>query len=688
LDALQAAALGKDNKKLHKCIDDLGLSENARLAECLQVDQGWECAVETVLGNHLESICIDDLETVKNKFAEHLPRLAMMLLERSSTTLSSNTTTATNTPTATSQELANATLLSTKVKTELPISSLVENIFVTTTLDEAFELKKNLATNESIITKDGVWLGSNWLKLHAGDDERSGVLQREQDLKEINTKIDKLVISKEQHDNDIDILDQEAVELSQKQAEQRKAYSGLQNKLRELSNELTSVKTRYEYMERRSEQLKKEYAELTQQLSSAQEVINSSRTVLAKAIEDMAYFSEDKTLLLKQKEEFENALISARGEVKEHSSLTHNLEVERKTLGAKNEAITDSLARLNKHLAALCEKRNNLQQLLETDDTPVDKIKAELDELLAQQLAAEKELNLAKDAVEEIEQAIRAFEKERAEVEDHSQNIRNELEEFRMARQTIQVRRQTIEEEVVERGTTIETAVANLSVDAEIELWQENIEKLVAKINRLGPINLAAISEYTSEVERKEYLDSQHEDLSSALATLENAIKSIDKETRTKFKETFDIVNENFKKLFPKLFGGGRAYLELVGEDLLDAGVGVIAQPPGKKNSSIHLLSGGEKALTAVALVFGIFQLNPAPFCMLDEVDAPLDDANVGRFCDLIMEMSTAVQFIIITHNKITMEISKQLAGVTMKEPGVSRLVSVDIDEAVTMGVQ
>ena len=220
---------------------------------------------------------------------------------------------------------------------------------------------------------------------------------------------------------------------------------------------------------------------------------------------------------------------------------------------------------------------------------------------------------------------------------------------------------------------------------ATVEAWDEKLEKLRRRIDRLGPINLAAIDEFKEQSERKEYLDSQLEDLNNALATLESAIRKIDRETRSRFRETYDNVNVGFQRLFPKLFGGGHAYMEMTGDDLLTSGVTVMARPPGKRNSTIHLLSGGEKALTAVALVFAIFELNPAPFCLLDEVDAPLDDHNITRFCDIVKEMSDKVQFVFITHNKGTMELARQLTGVTMQEPGVSRLVSVDLDEAVKM---
>jgi len=212
--------------------------------------------------------------------------------------------------------------------------------------------------------------------------------------------------------------------------------------------------------------------------------------------------------------------------------------------------------------------------------------------------------------------------------------------------------------------------------------WQNNLERIGNRIARLGPINLAAIDEFNLQSERKQYLDAQNDDLESALQTLESAIRKIDKETRNRFRETFEKVNDGLQELFPKVFGGGSAYLEMTGDDLLNTGISIMARPPGKKNATIHLLSGGEKALTAIALVFSIFQLNPAPFCMLDEVDAPLDDANTARYARMVKEMSDKVQFIFITHNKITMEMADQLMGVTMHEPGVSRLVTVDVDEA------
>ena len=230
---------------------------------------------------------------------------------------------------------------------------------------------------------------------------------------------------------------------------------------------------------------------------------------------------------------------------------------------------------------------------------------------------------------------------------------------------------------------SLKSILETLPEQAEEKQWQDDLEKTQASLQRLGAVNLAAVEEFETQSERKSHLDTQHNDLTEALETLQSAIRKIDKETRTRFSSTFEQVNEDLKMLFPKVFGGGSAYLALTDDDLLETGVTIMARPPGKKNSTIHLLSGGEKALTALSLVFAIFRLNPAPFCLLDEVDAPLDDANVGRFCNLVSEMSQTVQFIYITHNKIAMEMASHLTGVTMAEPGVSRMVAVDVDEAV-----
>src|SRR5690606_26143763 len=252
----------------------------------------------------------------------------------------------------------------------------------------------------------------------------------------------------------------------------------------------------------------------------------------------------------------------------------------------------------------------------------------------------------------------------------------------RLEQQALVLKAEALVEAVVEAGFVLEDVVNTLTDDMEPTAWERTVQELDGKLRRLEPVNLAAIAEHAEAGQRKEYLDAQDLDLNTALETLDDAIRKIDRETRGRFKETFDRGNAGVQQLYPRLFGVGHAYRELTGDDLHDTGVAIMARPPGKRVSNISLLSGGEKAMTAVALVFAIFQLNPAPFCLLDEVDAPLDEANVGRLASMVSEMSEQVQFLFVSHNKATMEAAQQLAGVTMREPGVSRLVSVDLAEA------
>jgi len=305
-----------------------------------------------------------------------------------------------------------------------------------------------------------------------------------------------------------------------------------------------------------------------------------------------------------------------------------------------------------------------------------------MDALLQSRIDVEQRLGAARAALQQLEEDYRKLDAERQQSARHVEDIRTTLEKARLQQQEVELNARSLQRQVEQMGHAVQELADALPEDADATTWQEALERLGVRIARLEPVNLAAISEYEEELKRKEYLDAQNEDLSNALETLENAIKKIDRKTRTRFKDTFESVNKGIQKLFPILFGGGHAYLELTGDDLLTTGVSIMARPPGKRVSSIHLLSGGEKALTAVSFVFAIFRLNPAPFCLLDEVDAPLDDANVSRFTAMVKEMSETVQFIVVTHNKITMEMVHQLSGVTMREPGVSRLVQVDIEEA------
>ncbi|MGH8690375.1 MAG: chromosome segregation protein SMC, partial [Burkholderiales bacterium] len=324
------------------------------------------------------------------------------------------------------------------------------------------------------------------------------------------------------------------------------------------------------------------------------------------------------------------------------------------------------VARLNQELAA----------------DPIPGVRQSLAAAVEARIVSERALAEARNGVEAAAGTLRGLEEAKLQAEARAAPLRERMGELRLKEQAAQINYDQFATQLAEAGAD-EALLATEAPNApRAATLQGEITRIAQAINELGAVNLAALEELRTSQERKSFLDAQATDLEEAVRTLEEAIRRIDRESRELLRETFDTVNRHLAKLFPTLFGGGEAKLTMTGEEILDAGVQVMAQPPGKRNSTIHLLSGGEKALTAIALVFSLFQLNPAPFCLLDEVDAPLDDANTLRFCDLVKRMSAQTQFLFISHNKISMEMACQLVGVTMPESGVSRVVAVDIDEA------
>ena len=382
----------------------------------------------------------------------------------------------------------------------------------------------------------------------------------------------------------------------------------------------------------------------------------------------------------------EAAWHDARDALEDHQislrSLTLKLQTARARMEALQERVTRARDDVDESAESLAELEIQREDLIEPED-----LQEQLNESIARRLAAEHSLAAAREAMQGFDTQVRALESERAQTESQLERMREELAEARTLVSTEQALQSAQTEYLTQQSADPVQWVESLGDQTETQLAIA-LERLEKQRERSGAVNLAAVEELEEAQQRQAYYEAQRSDLEQALETLEGAIRKIDKETRALFRETFDRINLSLQGLFPKVFGGGEAWLELTDTDPLEAGVSLMARPPGKKNSTIHLLSGGEKALTAVALVFAIFQLNPAPFCMLDEVDAPLDDANVGRYANLLQEMSDQVQFIFVTHNKIAMEKAEHLMGVTMHEPGVSRLVSVDVAEAVAMTEQ
>ena len=528
-------------------------------------------------------------------------------------------------------------------------------------------------------------MGSNWLRAPAADSAGEGVLARAESLKALDQEI-----------ADLDERESELTGMTATLAESLDACrarrdaaaqsaAGQNRELAQTRGELTAARSRRDQLAERHEALTGERDELLAQGEESIEEIEVARERLHELLETVDRLAERREALESQRELLRSAVARGRESEREARARAQDLRVAVESARAERDASQRSLARAEAQQRLLRERRDGLVEALEEAVQPLAEQRARLDEQLGLRVEVEEELAAARGAMESLDAEVREREQERQRAEQEGRGAQGELDALRLERQERLVRRRTLEEELTVGGISAPALLETLEPDAEEGAWGERLTRLGARIQRLGAINLAAIEEFEEQKRRKTYLDEQHADIFRALETLEAAIRKIDRETRGRFKDTYDQVNHGFQQLFPRLFGGGHAYLELTGEDLLETGVTVMARPPGKRNSSIHLLSGGEKALTAVALVFSIFQLNPAPFCMLDEVDAPLDDANVGRFSELVRSMSDQVQFIFISHNKVTMEIAHHLVGVTMHEPGVSRLVSVDMDEAVRM---
>jgi chromosome segregation protein len=457
-------------------------------------------------------------------------------------------------------------------------------------------------------------------------------------------------------------------QLEKSRDELQSKASALLGEYSELKAQLDAVAFQMEQANARQAAITEEASDIENEHLAAEEQIRDSRSEFTRATERLAELEQQRTVLEEQREDLKAELQRVRTQADQDRMQAHDLAIQFETRRSQ-----------------FGDREQEIRQQLQQSEAPLEANKKELEKTLEVRVTIESSLGDARRRVEEVEKLFRDLEQNRmfgVQSVEESQGLVNEA---RMAEQEIRVRREGISEQMGQTGFELGELLEGLDEDADPDSWNEKLEKIRRRIDRLGPINLAAIDEFKEQSERKEYLDSQLADLHDALATLDGAIRKIDRETRTRFRETFANVDTGFKRLFPKLFGGGHAYLEMTGDDLLTAGVTVMARPPGKRNSTIHLLSGGEKALAAVALVFAIFELNPAPFCLLDEVDAPLDDVNVARFCDIVKEMADKVQFVFITHNKVTMEMARQLTGVTMQEPGVSRLVAVDLDEAVKM---
>jgi chromosome segregation protein len=663
LEALQQAALDP-GQGAGEWLREQNLLQRPRLAEGLRVEAGWELAVETVLGADLQAVLLDD-------FAG----LDFTALEQGELRLAS--------PAKGGARRAGSLL--DKVESSHDLSPWLAGVRPVESLEQALAERGQLADGESLISRDGYWVGRHFLRVRRAAEADSGVLARGQELERLELEREEREAALAQLDERLLALRDEQRLQEEQREQQRRQGQELARQLAELKAKLSASQAKAEQLGLRRRRLQDELQEAAEQREIEQEQLGEARLQLQDALDAMALDNEQRESLLASRDSLRERLDRVRQEARQHKDHAHQLAVRVGSLKAQHDSTRQALERLQMQAERLHERREQLSLNLEEGEAPLEELRIKLEELLERRMAVDDELRQARLALEDADRELRDAEKRRTQAEQQAQLLRSQLEQQRMDWQSLNVRRKALADQLAEDNYDLHGVIATLPAEASESAWEEELERMAARIARLGPINLAAIDEYQQQSERKRYLDAQDADLVEALETLENVIRKIDKETRNRFKDTFDQINGGLQALFPKVFGGGNAYLELTGEDLLDTGVTIMARPPGKKNSTIHLLSGGEKALTALALVFSIFQLNPAPFCMLDEVDAPLDDANVGRYARLVKEMSATVQFIYITHNKIAMEMADQLMGVTMHEPGCSRLVAVDVEEALAM---
>ncbi len=666
LQTLQQAAMGDDDEAFSHWLEEAGLADAQRVLEQIQVEPQWQLAVEAVLGNRLQGLLVDDLEQVGVKL-DRLESGHLHLFERGAASVGNEQGS-----------------LATQVRGPDHLRLLLSRVRTAQSLDEGMAMRKTLAAGELVVTAEGLCLGNGWLQLERGG-ASAGMLAREQEIRELSARVETLEPLVESLNQELAEGRRRLAEQEQRRGEQQRSFEQVNQEVAGLQAQLSGKRARAEHIRQRVEALAQDMEENRTQLETDKQGTEEARLRLHRALEQMEVFGVQREQLAAWRERLQKELADAREAARQARSEAHQIALRVESMRTSEQSLRDGIERSQQQLAQYEERCQILQEQLEQGDEPLKEQQQQLEKLLQKRISVEAELNDARKQLESIDHRLRELDKERHQAEEQVQVQREKLNQANLSRQEVVVRITTLEEQLAQTGMQRQELEQNLSAEANVKDWEERSGLLARRIQRLGPINLAAIDEFKEQKERMEYIDAQHADVTSSLETLEEAIRKIDKETRTRFKETFDKVNSGLKAMFPKLFGGGHAYLELVGEDPLDAGVAIMARPPGKRNSSIHLLSGGEKALSAVALVFSIFQLNPAPFCMLDEVDAPLDDANVGRFCELVKEMSDAVQFIFITHNKVTMAISNQLLGVTMSEPGVSRLVSVDVEEAAQM---
>ncbi|MCC9646342.1 chromosome segregation protein SMC [Rubrivivax sp. JA1029] len=658
--------------KLKPWLERHGLTGMQGLWRQVHIEPGWETALEAALRERLNALAVGRLDTVR-AFAADAPPAKLAFYALPSGAIASTH--------ATLPRLADLLRLGDAGLKAL-LGDWLEGVYTADSLDAALAARGQLTHGEIVMTREGHAVSQYAVAFYAPDSEQAGLLARAQEIENRDRQQRAQTLIAEEARTQSVRLEAAYTEASGRLSAARREAAEAQNRAHALHVELLRLSQQAEAALQRREQLGDELAEIDAQM----EAIEERRAVGEARFEELDVELGDAQQRHADLEDeviaADRRLADAREQQRALERQAQEARFQARSLAARRDELQRSLETAAAQIAANEQAAEQIRtELAGFDDAAAE---AGLQEALALRLERERELGAARSRYDDLSAQMRRADEQRLGLEHGMAPLREQITKLQLEQQAAQLGGAQYLEQLQAAEVDLEALATGIEQGG-VKLWglQTEIDRINREIAALGAVNLAALDELSASRERKTFLDAQLADLTDAITTLEDAIRKIDLETRDLLGSTFNQVNEHFGRMFPSLFGGGQARLVMTGDEILDAGVQVMAQPPGKKNSTIHLLSGGEKALTAIALVFAIFQLNPAPFCLLDEVDAPLDDANTERYRNLVTEMSAGTQFLFISHNKIAMEMAEQLIGVTMQEQGVSRIVAVDMEAAI-----
>ncbi len=675
LKALEAQQAKLDtDSKLKEWIQVHGLERGERLWQAIHVEAGWDDAVEAALGVRLNAVKLSDDSALPQLLRDAPPGNFAVFVERGAGEAGA--------------PASRLTPLSSVVTSSRPgvvayLRDALAAVFILPEGEDGMELARVLPAGGLLVSKAGHLFSRQGVVFHGPQSELHGVLQRQREIEDLQGRIPARSQARAEVESRLRSLD---VELTEGQGEARRIRDELNRQRQQdhdLEVEYLKLSQSSQQAERRREAIRAELAVLEEEEARERLEMQEAQHALEQGSQKIEEIVQRLQALEKTAADAQRAVSDARAAISSAERALSEAQFHERSCHEKVESLGRLAVSLGERLEALSGNRDSVSE--ELGKLEEGQVREKLQAALQVKSERERVLADARAGLEHLTDSLRGLEEGRMAVEQGLNPLREKIMELRVKEQEAATHCEQYAQQLQEAGVTREEMAEQIEKRVRSSGMQAEINRLNEEIAALGPVNLAALAELGTARERKNFLDAQNADLTQAVETLEAAIKRIDRETRDLLQETFEAVNANFQEMFPALFGGGQASLKLTGEEILDAGLQVFAQPPGKKNQSIQLLSGGEKALTAIALVFSLFKLNPAPFCLLDEVDAPLDDPNTERFCELVRQMSAQTQFLFITHNKITMELASQLVGVTMPEPGVSKIVEVDIDSAMEL---